>query len=398
MRYVIVGNGIAGITAAAELANRGVSTIAVYAAEPYPYYFRPQLPPFLAGEIPQERLYARPSSWYEERGIEVHLASPVIRLFPDRKRILLTDGTEVPYDRLLLTTGSHPFIPPVAGVEKKGIFSLRTLDDALAIREYAGRCEEAVVVGGGLLGLETARALKALGLSVTVLEFAPRLLPRQLDPAGAVVFQGVVEGLGIRVALSAETTAVLGNGEARGVILRDGREFPAQLVLFATGVRANADLAAEAGLEVDRGIVVDERMRTSAPDVYAAGDVAWFNGRSWAIIPQARAQAQVAAANMVGEEAIYEEIVPSTTLKVVGADLTSCGVVNPKKEEGYFEVRNADPEAGRYVKLVLKDHVAVGAIVLGDRALARKLERLVIQRAAVSPKEARSIVSEDSNA
>lgn len=391
MRYVIVGNGVAGITAAAELTNRAAGAIEVYTSEPHPYYFRPQLPPFVAGEIPQERLYARPPSWYEERGIEVHLASPVKRLLPDQKRILLADGTEVAYDRLLLATGSRPFIPPVDGVDKEGVFALRTLDDALTIREYAAQCREAVVVGGGLLGLEAARALSALGLAVTVLEFAPRLLPRQLDEEGAALFRRLVEGIGLRVALSAETTAILGNGKVEGVALRDGRKFPAQMVLFATGVRANIGLAAEAGLEVGRGIVVDERMRTSAPDVYAAGDVASFNGRSWAIIPQARAQAQVAAANMAGEDAVYEEIVPSTTLKVVGVDLTSCGVVNPEEEE-YLEIRSAAPEAGRYVKLVLRDGVATGAVVLGDRALARKLERLVVQKAAIDPEEARRLV------
>jgi len=391
MRYVIVGNGVTGITAAAELAGRRAGTIEVYAGEPYPYYFRPQLPSFVAKEIPEERLYARPPSWYAERGIKVHLASPVRQLLPDRKHILLADGTEIPYDRLLLATGSRPFIPPVDGVDKVGVFALRTLDDALAIREYAARCKEAVVVGGGLLGLEAARALNGLGLSVTVLEFAPRLLPRQLDEEGAAVFRRLVENLGIQVVLSAETTTILGDEAVRGVALRDGRELPAQMVLFATGVRANTDLATGAGLEVDRGIVVDERMRTSAPDVYAAGDVASFNGRSWAIIPQARAQAQVAAANMAGEEAAYEEIVPSTTLKVVGTDLTSCGTVVPEGE-GFVEIRYADPEAGLYRKVVLKDGVAVGAAVLGDRPPARKLEQLVTQRAALSPEEARALL------
>ncbi len=391
MRYVIIGNGVAGITAAAELAGRHAGTIEVYAGEPYPYYFRPQLPSFVAKEIPEERLYARPPSWYEERGIKVHPASPVRRLFPDRKQILLADGTEVPYDRLLLATGSRPFIPPVDGVDKVGVFALRTLDDALAIREHAARCKEAVVVGGGLLGLEAARALNGLGLSVTVLEFAPRLLPRQLDGEGAAIFRRLVEDLGIRVALSAETTAILGDEAVHGVALRDGREFPAQMVLFATGVRANTALATEAGLEVERGVVVDERMRTSAPDIYAAGDVASFNGRSWAIIPQARAQAQVAAANMAGEDAVYEEIVPSTTLKIVGMDLTSCGVVNVEGE-GFTEIRIADPDAGIYRKIVLKDGVAVGAVVLRDRQLARKLERLVSRRAPLDPGEARRLL------
>jgi len=180
-----------------------------------------------------------------------------MRLMPDQKRILLADGTEVPYDRLLLATGGVSFVPPIEGAEKKGVFTLRTLDDALAIREYAASCQEAVVIGGGLLGLEAARGLKVLGL--------------------------------------AETKAILGNGEVRGVVLRDGREFPAQMVLIATGVRSNAGLAAEAGLQVERGVVVNERMLSDAPNIYSAGDAASFRGRSWGIIPVARSQALVAA-------------------------------------------------------------------------------------------------------
>lgn len=394
MRHIIVGNGVAGVTAAAELAARKAGEVVIYTAEPHPYYFRPQLPRFLAGEVSQEALIARPPAWYEERGIEVHLASAVARLSPEEKRVVLEDGTALTYDRLLLATGSRPFIPPIDGREKRGVFALRTLDDALAIREYAGRCREAVVVGGGLLGLEAARGLSARGLTVTVLEFFPRLLPRQLDEEGAEILRLVVEELGLRVVLGAATREILGAEEVAGVRLEDGREFPAQLVLFATGVRSEARIAAEAGLAVERGIVVDERMATSAPDVYAAGDAAWFNGRSWAIIPQARAQAQVAAANMAGEDARYREIVPSTTLKIVGTDLTSCGTVNPEGE-GFLEIRYADPDARIYRKIVLQNGQAVGAAVLGDPRLARELERLVNQRASLSEQEAVGLVREN---
>ena len=387
MRHVIVGNGVAGATAAAELARRQAREVEIYTAERHPYYFRPRLPYFLAGEISQEDLYVHPPSWYEKRGIKVHQESRVMRLMPDQKRILLADDTEVPYDRLLLATGGVSFVPPIEGAEKKGVFTLRTLDDALAIREYAARCQEAVVIGGGLLGLEAARGLKVLGLSVTTLEFSPRLLPRQLDDEGGAIFRRLIEGLGVGVALKAETKAILGNGEVRGVVLRDGREFPAQMVLIATGVRSNAGLAAEAGLQVERGVVVDERMLSDAPNIYSAGDAASFRGRSWGIIPVARSQALVAAANMAGDNVLYEAVVPSNTLKIVGIDLTSAGTVMPEGEE-FGEIRRSDPEAGVYKKLVLKDDALVGAIVIGDKALARKLERMVIRKAKLSREEA----------
>ena len=393
MRHVIVGNGVAGITAAIELARRQAGDIEIYTAERHPYYFRPRLPYFLAGEISQEDLYVHPPSWYEKKGIEMHLDARVIRLMPDRKRILLADGTEVPYNRLLLAAGSAPFVPPIEGTDRKGVFTLRTLDDALAIKEYASRCREAVVIGGGLLGLEAARGLKVLGLSVTVLEFSPRLLPRQLDDEGAAIFRGLIEGLGLGIAFNADTRAILGDGEVKRVVLRDGREFPARMVLIAAGVRSNAGLAAAAGLPVDRGIVVDEHMATGAPDIYSAGDAASFRGRSWGIIPVARAQALVAAANMAGDNALYEEVVPSNTLKIVGIDLTSAGTVVPEGEE-FVEMRRSAPEAGIYKKLVLKNGTPVGAIVIGDKALARKLEGLVTRRTRLSREEALNLLEE----
>lgn len=391
MRHVIIGNGVAGITAAAELARRQAGEIEICTAERHPYYFRPRLPYFLAGEIPQEELYVHPPSWYEKRRIKVHLESSVVRLMPGRKRILLADDTEVPYDRLLLATGGFSFVPPIEGADKKGVFTLRTLDDALTIKEYASHCQEAVVIGGGLLGLEAARGLKVLGLSVATLEFFPRLLPRQLDDEGSAVFQRLIEGLGIGVGLKAETRTIMGNGEVKGVVLKDGREFPAQMVLIAAGVRSNVGLAAEAGLQIERGVVVDEHMLTGAPDVYSAGDAASFRGRSWGIIPVAGAQAMVAAANMAGDNAIYEEVVPSNTLKIVGIDLTSAGTVVPEGDD-FVEIRRSDPETGVYKKVVTKHDMLVGAIVLGDRALAKKLERMVTSKAKLSREEVLSLL------
>lgn len=391
MRYVVIGNGVAGTTAAIDLARRETGEVVIYTAEPHPFYFRPRLPHFVAGEVAREDLYARSLSWYQEKGIEVHLGSPVVDLMCQQKRIRTADGAEVPYDRLLLATGGVPFIPPIEGVNKRGVFTLRTLDDARAIREYAARCQEAVVIGGGLLGLETARGLKVQGLSVTALEFFPRLCPRQLDQEGADVFQGMIERLGIEVGLSAETQVLAGDDGMERVILKDGREFPAQMVVIATGVRPDTELAASAGLETDRGVVVDEHMVTSAPAVYCAGDAASFQGRSWGIIPVAQAQARVAAANMAGEESVYEEVVPSTTLKIVGIELTSVGEAIPE-DNGFEEIRYSDPEAGVYRKLVLRQGTLVGAIIVGDKESARELERLVTRGVQMDRQEARELL------
>lgn len=396
MKAVIVGNGVAGITAATELAQRLEVAVDVYTAEPYPYYYRPQLPRFVAGAIDQEQLFARSPEWYEERNIRVHLASKVVSLMPDERRIRLEDGSQVAYDRLLLATGARPFVPDVEGIDKQGVFTLRSLEDALDIRAYAARCERAVVIGGGLLGLETAKGLKALGLTVTALEFFPYLLPRQLDEEGAEVFRTLIEGLGIGVAVSAHTRAIVGNSTVEGIVLEDGREFPAGMVVVAAGVRADVQLAAEAGLEVERGVVVDEHMQTGAPGIYAAGDVASFHGRSWGIIPQARAQALVAAANMAGDEKVYEEIVPSTTLKIAGIDLSSTGAMALEGEEELVALRSSHPEQGVYKKLLLRGDVPVQAIVIGDKALARKLDRIISHGERLTREEAEAYIHDNS--
>jgi len=377
MRCVIVGNGVAGVTAA-----RAGAEVEIYTQETHHYYPRPRLQRFLAGEMELEDLYFYPPAWYEERGIAVHLGVEVTGLDPAARRILLADGRRVSYDRLLLAAGSRPFIPPIEGVDREGVFSLRTIEDALAIKRWAEGAERAVVVGGGLLGLEAARALRALGLKVTVLERGPYLLPRQLDAQGGALLRGLVEDMGIEVVLEASSQAILGDGRATGVLLQDGRKVEGDLILISTGIRSNVELAREAGLEVNRGVVVDERLRTNAEDVYAAGDVAEFRGRVYGIIPAAMEQAKAAALNMLGQETSYQGTVPSNVLRVVGIDCASIGVVHPPEGEGYRELRKS--EAGVYKKLVLKDGRLVGAILLGDRKDVAPISRLIRREADVS--------------
>ncbi len=392
MRFVIVGGGVAGITAALELGNRRLGTVAVYSDETYPYYYRPQLTEFLAGGITLERLLRRDLAWYKGRGIDVYLGRSVTRVAPDAKKITLVDGTRVEYDKLLLATGSVPSVPPLKGVEKSGVFTWRTLADTLELEQAASFCGKTVVLGGGLLGLEAARGLLGFCGAVTVLEFFPRLLPRQLDVEGATVLQRFVESLGIRVVVGAQAEEVLGDQMVTGLRLKDGREFPAGLVLVAAGVRCQARLAQEAGLTVDRGIVVDEYMATSAPDIYAAGDAAVFKGYSWAIAPIAQAQGRIAALNMAGEATAYDVVVPSTTLKVVGIDVSSVGMVNPETAD-YIEIRASETEANSYRKIVLHDGKIVGSIIINNKVLAKNLENRIAQREAMTPDQARALLA-----
>jgi len=391
MRFVIIGNGVAGVTAARILAERGAGgEVEVYTRESFHYYPRPRLQSFLAGESKLEELPMYPPSWYEERGITVHLGTEVVSLDPEAKRITLgactehsrSDGRRVSYDRLLLATGSRPFVPPIEGVNKDGVFTLRTVEDALAIKRWAEHARRAVVVGCGLLGLEAARALTVSGLQVTVLEREAYPLRRQLDAEGGALMRELIGTMGIEVIVEASPHAVLGGDRATGVLLEDGREIEGDLVLISTGVRSNVELAQQAGLEVERGVVVDEHLRTSTEDIYAAGDVAEFQGRVYGIIPASLEQAKVAALNMLGEDATYEGTVPSNTLRVVGIDCTSIGIVHPPKDEGYLELRKSEGRV--YKKLVLKDGCLVGAILLGDKKDVVPISRLIRAEADVS--------------
>ena len=385
MRLIIIGGGVTGVNVARFVAQRAPDTaIDIYSDEKHLYYPRPKLPAFLAGDVALEQLIQYPQEWYSQRGIRMHTGRAVSRIVPDEHYVITDLGEKASYDRLLLATGGYSFVPPINGASRPGVFTVWSVDDVLRVQEYARAQRSAVVVGGGLLGVELARGLRALGLDVTVVELFPRLLPRQLDAEGAQILTRLVEAMGIQVIVGAATDEILADGANSGVRLKDGRSVAGDMVLISAGSRSNVSLAREAGLEIGRGVAVTEQMLTSKPDVYAAGDVAEFNGRVWGIVPVALQQARVAAANIVDPGSMaYEAIVPSNTLKVVGIDLTSVGLVNPEGD-GYQELRSEDPANGRYRKLVLRDGAIVGAILLGNRKVVAPVSQAISSGVDVS--------------
>ena len=381
MQVVIVGNGVAGITAAAAIRERSADAkISVYTDESHPYYPRPRLYNILSGEAQPADIYGFPTQWYTERKITVDLSKKAAGIETDKKELLLQDGHRISYDKLLLANGAHSFVPPVKGVEKTGVFTLRSLQDALAIREYAKKTKKAVVIGGGLLGLEFAASLRKLGQQVDVIELLPRLLPMQLDQDGAALLQQILESRGVNVTVGVKTEEIIGQQAVSAVALGGGKQISGDFVLFSAGVRSNTDLASQAGIKTNRGVLVDDYLRTNATDVYAAGDVAEFRGRVYGIIPAALDQAKIAALNMFEKEGhVYTGTIPSNTLKIVGIDLASMGLANPEGS-GFEEVRKLKREERVYKKVVVQQGIIVGAIILGETRSVAPIKRLMDQK------------------
>jgi nitrite reductase (NADH) large subunit len=382
---VIVGNGVAGVTAARAIKeNNPEIQVSVFTDETSQYYPRPRLYDVLSGNANSSDIVVFSEQFYEKAGILVHLNKKVTRVDTKRKELTINDKTNVSYDKLLLANGAHCFVPPITGAEKNGVFTLRTMEDALAINEAAKKTKRAIVVGGGLLGLEFASSLNKLGQQVTVVELFSRLLPRQLDNDGAAILKKRVESRGVNIVLGAKTVEVLGHTKVSGIMLDSGETIHGDIVLFSAGIRSNIELALEAGLKTNRGVVVDNQLRTSAEDVYAMGDVAEFEGNVYGIIPAAMEQARIAATNITKEEQQeYNGTVPSNTLKVMDIELTSIGIINPENSK-LEEIKETNQQKGIYKKLVLDQGKIVGAILLGDKKPVTSIKRLITQETDIT--------------
>jgi len=374
---VIVGSGLAGTIAAKTLRElRPDIGIEVLGEERHPYYPRPNLIEYVAGRLARERIFAFPESWAERQAIAVRLGGAVVRIRPDQNLVETAAGDQVRYDALLLATGARAARPPIPGIERTGVFVLRTLDDADALLAHLGEHRRVAVLGGGLLGLEIAQAIRSREAEVDVIEVFDRLLPRQLDAEAAAILRAQFERSGIGVRLGETTQEILGDGAIRGLRFGSGGTLGVDAVIVAAGMTPETGLAREAGLQVGRGILVDDRMRASHPGVFAAGDAAEHAGRTYGIIPAAFEQARAAAHAMIGLDLPYGGTVPANTLKVAGLHLTSVGEVHAAGP-GFESVVRAEPEAGLYKKLVLFEGRLVGAIWMGTKKGALEIGRFV---------------------
>ena len=382
MKLVMIGNGMAGVRVLEELLKIApdLHDITVFGAEPHPNYNRIMLSPVLAGEQTLDQIVLNPLSWYERHGITLHLGTTVTTIDRARRQVIATraDGTTISagYDRLILATGSTPFIPPVPGHRLEGVIAYRDIADTEAMIEAARTRRHAVVVGGGLLGLEAANGLKLRGMEVTVVHLGAWLLDRQLDPTAGRLLQQALEARGLRFALQAQTEALLGDaqdgqaGRVRALRLKDGREIAADLVVMAAGIRPNTALARAAGLLCDHdgrgGIRVSDTMQTvTDARIWAVGECASHRGIAYGLVAPLYEQARVLAAHL-GETGVgrYTGSQTATRLKVTGIDLFSAG--DFMGDDDSEQILLSDPVDGVYRKLVLREGRLVGACLYGD--------------------------------
>jgi nitrite reductase (NADH) large subunit len=390
---VVIGNGMAGARAVEEILRRSPDrfTITMFGDEPHGNYNRIQLSTVLGGFSDPDKILLNPLDWYQRNDVRLHAGIRAERI-DRRDHVVFGRGKSgqngssrqielaEPYHKLIIATGSRPFVPPLEGRDKTGVFVFRTLDDCWQIAEAARRATRAVVIGGGLLGLEAARGLLSYGVEVTVVEVAPHLMVQQLDPAAGAILQRKMESLGLRVLVGQSVTRILGDDAVTGIGFKDGTSLDAEMVVVSCGIRPNAEIAKDSGLAVERAIVVDDQMRSSDEDIFGVGECVQHRGRVYGLVEPLYEQAKVLA-DLICETnpaARYEGSRLATSLKVMGVELTSIGEVNtPAAELQNTQVLvHSDPERGQYRKLVIRDGRLAGAIVLGGNESVGLLMRL----------------------
>jgi nitrite reductase (NADH) large subunit len=383
-KLVVIGNGMAGARTVEEILARGGGSqfeITMFGDEPTGNYNRILLSNVLNGSYQEEEIFLNPLSWYTENGIHLHAGMRAAGLLRRAKLVYGEDGSAEPYDQLIVATGSRPFIPHMEGINmpdgsfKPGVFVFRTLDDCREIARYAQGKKIAAVIGGGLLGLEAARGLQNFGLEVNVVHLAGHLMQQQMDAGAGAILKDSMERLGVKVLLKKNTTAILGFDQVRGLQFADDSTLECDMVVISAGIKANWEIAAGSGLTVERGIVVDDQMRSvDDRNIYAVGECAQHRGQMYGLVAPLWEQAKVLADHITGKNprAAYHGSKVATKLKVMGVEVASMGIVEPQLPEDEV-VQFSEPKRGTYKKLIIRDGRLVGGILLGDISKAAYL-------------------------
>lgn len=366
-RFLILGGGIAGLKAAEAIRERNATAgIVILSDEPVTPYNRPMLTKAFSDAEVDERFAVHSQDWYRQKQIYCLTGKTVARLSPERRLVSLSDGTEFQYDKCIYALGAECFVPPMPGADLPGVFAIRRLADAVAVRAQAQQSKTAVVIGGGVLGLEAAWELKQAGLQVAVVEVADRLMGRQLDLESAAFLRDLIERQGVKTYVAANVSQILGQGKVEAVALSDGTHLAADMVVISCGVRANAGLAKSAGLKTGRGVQVDDHMRTSEATVFACGDCAELDGKGYGVWPEASSMGQVAGANAAGDDCTYTPGFGALSFFGMGTKVYVIGNNGKTTERTETLDLKRDEAAGILRRFTLEDGRLRGAILIGD--------------------------------
>lgn len=387
LRLVLIGNGLAGMRCLEDLLDMAPDRyeVTVIGEEPWGNYNRIMLSPVLSGEKTIEDIMLHPPKWYDDKGIKFIASDKAVKIDRPRKVVYTEKGQTVDYDRLILATGSAPFIPPVQGVDLKGVLTFRDIYDVNTMIEYCGSKTNAVVIGGGLLGLEAAYGLKQRGMNVTVLHLMDRIMERQLDSRASQLLRHSIEQKGINIITEANTEALIGdeNGHVKQIRLKDGTVLDADLVVFAVGIRPNIALAQSAGLRCNRGVLVNDTMQTFDPSIYAVGECIEHRGQTFGLVEPLWGQAFICATHLAehGSLTFKAPTVP-TQLKVSGVDVFSAGNFEPKDD--YEDIILNDEKRQIYKRIIIQNDRVIGAVLFGDTEDGMWYAELIADQTPVS--------------
>lgn len=364
-KIVIVGSGIAAISAAKTIHEiNPQSKITIFGEEKFYPYYRIKLSKGLLGNLEEEKILVQKKQWYTDNNIKLYLDKKVTSIDPRKKEITLTDGNCISYSKLLLANGASNFTPPIKGIDKIGVFTLRTLNEAFNILEYLKDVKRILLIGGGVQNLEIANVLSKGGKKVIVVEFASRLMPRQLDEFASNILKQSIKAQGVEVIIDAQVQEILGEGKVEGFITKSGVQGSCDMVIYSTGIKPNIQIAHGIDLDVSKGIVVNERMETNINDIFAAGDISEFNGKVYGLWSIAMQQGKIAGANICNKDLTFELPLPVTSIDAFGTSIFSMGDIEESLDTDLLIEMQDDGR--RYYKIFIRNNYIVGTIVLGD--------------------------------
>ncbi|WP_238882745.1 NAD(P)/FAD-dependent oxidoreductase [Clostridium sp. YIM B02551] len=385
-RIIIIGSGTAALSAIKAIREiDSDSEILVLGKENFYPYYRIKISKGLLDGLSEDKLLLNKKDWYDSNNVKIHLGHKVISIEPDKKAITLENGKTVVYDKLLIATGATNNIPPIKGINKTGAFTLRDLDNAFDVLNYLNECNTILLIGGGIQNLEVANILSREGKKVIIAEFASRLMPKLLDIYSSNYLKEVMETQGVKILLNTQIEEITGDEKVQGFKTKSGIESACDMVIYSTGIKPNTEIINNTSININNGIIVNERMETNISDIFAAGDVSEFNSRIYGLWNVSGEQGKVAGANICGQANIFIPPIQFSLINAFGLSIYSIGDIEESIETNLFT--QIDSENKKYYKVLVRDNKIIGAIILGDQKRAMIMKKLIENKTEVNYNE-----------